>query len=380
MNYNFFIYFFSLINFFQKCDTQINKNVSSIQNTFFFLKGSFKYQIHEIRINKEFMKNVLENINAISIGIKPSIYFQIKLPFFVRNQNKVPMHIENDSKNKFNNSIYSYNERIYLKLKLKIINEYIRNIEEHLFELENLQSFHTDIIHKIHRLKIYKEDFLKNRKNILLEINKITSFLQLIYGIKEVFLKDENFFVPFLGFDRKKIIKYIFNSYYYKYNRFIFQENIYNDLIYIPNVELTFNKDSFGKDKNGNLSSSISYEKKYFIENIQTTNKNIMLYEIIENYYFIKNLTYENFLLKEHEKLLNKYIKEIEKYIDIINKNKDINEIMNIYKKKKEILDLRLQILDIFYKKVKNTWDIFLKLIPLEFCKKFYKVNIKKLF
>jgi hypothetical protein len=366
MNYKCYLYIIYFFNGFNGSESKTIKN--------FFIPNNFLYKINNLKRKEEKINNVIESINLFEIkkllSDESKFTPYMELFSFKKFTNNFSLHMKDANRNKLEKSLHLYNEKKYLEEKLKIINAYIENINKHIKELESLQSFHRDIINNLHKLEMKLQDYIKNKKNILMEINKITSSLKIIYRIDEKLLENENFSVPFLNFDKNKIISYIFKSYYYRYNKFSIQNSLYDYFTQIFSLNLQLNK----TEKNG-FSFSINYSNQKLIRNIKAHNKNKFLYEAYNNYFYIKNLTYQIFILKEQEQHIENYILKIRGYINIISENKDINTIMDIYKKEKEILDLKMQMLDIFYKKIQNTWKIFLKLIPLELTKKFYEIK-----
>lgn len=335
------------------------------KKSFNFLEKNLILKSQKLENEKNYYQLIINNLLPIYIETTLPINLSIKIfpTFYNKNLPFVFFHVKEGKK-----FVSIYNERVYNFYYIKILEEEINFLKEKVSDLKNLvnitsyeilqeiQNTEMIILKKENEQKFYKNNIKKNYETLKNNFNYENN--------------NENlyFIVPLLSFQEKKINKYILKSYFYKKNLYDLK-NDFNNYWCLGNFQFYYNNNkekNFAIHYNINLKKYLNdlhkFKRYEFLQNVLLTNK------IIHNKVNILKT------LKIQEELLKIRRKNIENYSNIYQEYKNINSIISIYKKKKELIKIKKSQLENLYERVNNIFLIYLELLPLDFCKKIYEI------
>lgn len=264
--------------------------------------------------------------------------------------------------------VFLYNEIVYNFYNIKILNEEIDFLNEKILVLQKIISIYSSEV--LYEIQNTKSLILKRKSEIInckkkIEENKKNLKLEFNY---ENLPTEENlyFIVPILNINEKKINNYIFKSYFYKKSLYELQ-NSFNNYWIIGNFQISYKKNhnisiNYATNLKSNLNKSNLVKYNKFIEDILLSKK------------FVKNKINILKILKIEKRFLEINKKNLENYIEKYEENRNLDYIINLYKKKRELINIKKLQLQNLYKKVNNIFLIYLELIPLNKCKKIYEI------
>jgi len=260
--------------------------------------------------------------------------------------------------------IYNYLKIIYLHEVYLLQETELKTLEEQLEALElmaKIITIDTDSL-KIKILNLKKEQI-----NLLDEIEKIKIDLSIWCHLPTII--PPSYPCPFISFPIHKTTKLITKSLFFLKTLYALRQAEVSLDDFFPIISVFSN--TIKVDEKLNKRGSITITKYRKIEELK-----IKLRKKIEKKYYRIHSYYKFFqVLKLQASIQEEYSLEIKKRLNFLEKNKNIQDVYEIYKLKFQLLHGKRTSLEQKYRLVLLVWDIFLELSPLDFCEKVYEIS-----